>query len=599
MPDSSTRPPRPTTENPVEGRRSADALPFAFAFEVLHRRHRTIIYSSVIACALALAYLLLAGSYYTASTWLMTDTRRSHSPSVPGDAAVDPAVIESQIETVRSQKIAFAVINRLNLQNDPEFIQSGFLSRVLEAIKFGGKNGASSTAIQRRTLDSFERALKVNQINRSYVAEIRFTSTDPEKAARVANAVAESYIEDQLEARTSGATRAAAWIERRLDELRRQANEAVSALEGFRRENRIGSDSDAHLDAAQRATLRSLDAAAASARQSYDTFQNLTRYSKDVQQQLPPVTEARALSQALPPARPSWPKANLLIFLSLMAGCGVGVAIAFAQEHLDRSIRVPRRLEHELGMRCLGCLPVLRRRGMLADWRKIMTSPRRFRFRGRDPAALLNIAKPIARAGEALMSLGMASDGDQSVARAPAVGIVSAHPGEGKTTIAFSLARVISNAGKRVLLIDGDLRDPSLTRLLAPECKHSLPDALDGKLTTGDLPPCRQFGFSLLSAPLHALPKCPLEVLGSPAMRQVIGGGKKDYDYVIVDLPAALEHLDSQIMSDFLDAFVVVVEWGRTTVDDLEQAFTGASPVLDRLVGVLINKSPARGITAH
>ena len=82
-------------------------------------------------------------------------------------------------------------------------------------------------------------------------------------------------------------------------------------------------------------------------------------------------------------------------------------------------------------------------------------------------------------------------------------------------------------------------------------------------------------------------------------MRQVIGVGKKDYDYVIVDLPAALEHLDSQIMSDFLDAFVVVVEWGRTTVDDLEQAFTGASPVLDRLVGVLINKSPARGITAH
>jgi succinoglycan biosynthesis transport protein ExoP len=542
MPDSSTRVLRPTGI-PAEARRSADGLPFLLAFEVLLRRYRTIVFSTVIACALALVYLLLAGSYYTASTWLMTDTRRSHSPSVPGDAAVDPAVIESQIETIRSQKIALAVINRLNLQNDPEFAEPGFLGRLLEGIGFGGRNQASAATIQRRTLDNFEQALKVNQINRSYVAEIRFTSTDPEKAARVANAVADSYIEDQLEARTSGATRATAWIERRLDELRKQANEAVSALEGFRRENRIGSDSDAHVDAAQRTTLSTLDAAAASAKQSYDTFQNLTRYSKDVQQQLPPVTEARSLSQALPPARPSSPKANVLIFLSLLAGCGVGAAIAFAQEHLDRSIRMPHRLEHELGMRCLGCLPVLRRRTVLDDWRKVMKSPRRFRFQGRYPAALLNIAKPIARVGDALMSWGLAMDGHQSVARSHAVGIVSAHPGEGKTTIAFSLAHVIANAGKRVLLIDADLRDPSLTRLLASESKHSLPDALDGKLAPRDLPPCKQFGFSLLSAPLHALPKFPLEVLGSHAMRQVIGIGKEDYDYVIVDLPAALEHL--------------------------------------------------------
>jgi succinoglycan biosynthesis transport protein ExoP len=74
-------------------------------------------------------------------------------------------------------------------------------------------------------------------------------------------------------------------------------------------------------------------------------------------------------------------------------------------------------------------------------------------------------------------------------------------------------------------------------------------------------------------------------------MRDVIAVGKKDYDYVIVDLPAALEHLDAQIISNFLDAFVVVVEWGRTTIDDLEEAFN-ASGILDRLVGVLINKAP-------
>jgi polysaccharide biosynthesis transport protein len=320
-------------------------------------------------------------------------------------------------------------------------------------------------------------------------------------------------------------------------------------------------------------------------------FQNLNRYSKGTQQQSPPVTEARALSQALPPSQPSWPKANVLIFLSLMAGCALGAAIAFAQEHLDRSVRMPHRLEHA-GMRCLGSLPILNRRGRFSELRRDVKPSRRFRFRRHHPrAALLDIAQPIARAGEALMSLGFAVDGRQSEACSHAVGIVSAHPCEGKTTIAFSLAHLIANAGKRVLLIDGDLRNPALTRLLAPRCKSGLSEALDGRLAPGDLPPCMQFGFSLLSAPLDALPKNPAELLGSLAMRDVIAVGKKDYDYVIVDLPAALEHLDAQIISDFLDAFVVVVEWGRTTIDDLEEAFN-ASGILDRLVGALINKAP-------
>ncbi|HEY7243972.1 MAG TPA: Wzz/FepE/Etk N-terminal domain-containing protein [Xanthobacteraceae bacterium] len=598
MPDTSARPLRPAIEVPAEIRQSADDLPFVRVFEVLRRRRRTIVLSTLIACAFALAYIVLATPYYTASTWLMTDTRRSSSPSVLGDVAVDPAVVESQIETVRSQKIALAVINRLDLQNDPEFVRPDLLGRVLESLGFRGKDGESPAAIRRRALDSFERKLKVSQIDRSYVAEIRFTSTDPEKAARVANAVVDSYIDDQLEARTSGATRAAVWVERHLDELRSQANKAGGALDEFKRDNEIVNDSDAHLDDAPRARLRALTAAAVAARQSYDAFQNLNRYSKGAQQQSPPVTEARALSQALAPSQPSWPKANLFIFLSLMAGCGVGTAIAFAKEHLDRSIRMPHPLEHTLGTRCLGSLPILNRREKLSEWRKNVKPARRFRFRRRHPAAaLLNIAKPIARAGEALMSLGFNPDAGEPVACSRAVGIVSAHPGEGRTTIAFSLAHVIANAGKRVLLIDGDLRNPSLSRVLAPECKLGLPDALVGRLAPGDLPPCTQFGFSLLSAPLNALPKCPPELLGSPAMRDVIAVGKKDYDYVIVDLPAALEHLDAQIISDFLDAFVMVVEWGRTTVSDLEEAFN-ASPILDRLVGALINKAPARGI-AH
>src|SRR6185437_13167046 len=114
------------------------------------------------------------------------------------------------IETIKSEKIALAVITRLALDKDPEFIEPDLVSRLIGLVGFFSTPHTNIRDLrQRQAVDYFGRALSVVQVGHSYAAIIRFTSLDPEKAARIANAVCEAYIEDQLEARTSNATRAA------------------------------------------------------------------------------------------------------------------------------------------------------------------------------------------------------------------------------------------------------------------------------------------------------------------------------------------------------------------------------------------------------
>src|SRR5882762_10060189 len=121
---------RNTVELRSEVLEERDRLPLLKGLDIAHRRSSTVVAASAIGLGLGLLYLLFASSQYTAVARLVTDTRRTHSVPAPPDATVDPAVIESQIEMIRSEKIELAVIRKLGLQNDPEFVQQGFLNRL-------------------------------------------------------------------------------------------------------------------------------------------------------------------------------------------------------------------------------------------------------------------------------------------------------------------------------------------------------------------------------------------------------------------------------------------------------------------------------------
>jgi polysaccharide biosynthesis transport protein len=601
MPKPSAAP--KTVEFPFEGSDQRDRLPLLQGLEIVRRRRSLIVMAGALGLFVGLAYLLVAPPQYTAAARLATETRRAHAVPTSSEAVVDQSVIESQIEMIRSEKLSLAVIRKLGLENDPEFVGAGRLGRLMERIGLGDRDQAFAAAVrERRALDHFDRSLSVAQIGRSYIADIRFTASEPAKAARIANAVAESYIDDQLDALTSGASRAGSWIEQRLEELRRQADEAASALEAFKSANGITGAKAGTLADETQSRLRTLEAAAASYRHSYEIFQNLNRYSQNSQEQALPATEARVVSEALPPVSRSAPKTGVTLLLSLLMGCGLGAVLAIGREYFDHAVRDRHQLESELGIKCLGCLPLLSGRNVITNWhRRILKSRASFLRLRRPPPdrmiALFKQDRSHSHAGEILINIRVAIDARGHGSACRVIGITSARGHEGKTTLAVNLADSIADAGKRVLLIDGDLRGRSLTRLLAFDSTCGLSDALAHDLVLSDLLPCRNFSFHLLPQPLEQVTKCPPDLLSSEAMRELLAQAGKSYDYVIIDLPAALDYVDVPTMAGLIDAFVLVTEWQHTPMRELEQVLQASSLVSQRLVGAVINK--VEGNSAH
>jgi polysaccharide biosynthesis transport protein len=551
---------------------------------IIRRRRGTIILMTAGALSLAVCYLLIAAPQYTAAARLITDTRRSHSGPTQPDAPTDPTVIESQIETIKSERLALAVINKLDLQKDPEFNRTPMFSSMLGGLRTKAPDRDEPRGVaERRTIDQFARALKVVQIGRSYVADVRFTSTDPEKAARVANALADSYIDDQLEARTMTATRAALWLEVRINELRRQANEATRALDAFKL--RIGDNRERGTDGNEE--MRALEAAVDSYKRSYEVFQNLARYSQTAQQQSVPVTEARILSPALPPVEATSPRVGLILFLSMLTGCGLGVAAAFTREYLDRSVRSPLQLEQDLGIRYLGALPLLSGRHFITHKRGLPLLPS-LRLLGKSDHGI-PLFDPGGLGWETLVSFQFGILGGDEPSH-HSIGIISARTGEGKTTVAFNLAHAMASSGKRVLLIDADLRNPSLSRVLATRSDRGLLDAINGTLAPNDISQHDKYGFWFLpNLPGHN-PKSPPDMLSSAGMRDLLNGTKAAYDCIVIDLPSALDYIDVRAITNLLDGVVLVSEWGRTKMDDLENIVMRFPRLMERLAGAFINK---------
>ena len=560
-----------------EGARRAPQLALHELFFGTRRQIAIIVTATIAAFCFGLLYLSIVSPRYTAVAELLTDTQRFRSPLDAPNSSVDLSVIASQIETLKSETIARTVISRLGLDSDPEFVEPNLISRWIEA---GTPAATSERSRRRRAIDRFERALDVFLAGRSYAAVVRFTSVDPDKAARITNAICDAYIDDQFDAKTFNSTKANIWFERRLNELKTQSDLADRAMEDFRREN------PRQLDSLRQGQFQSIVAAAEAQKRAYDTFKNLGRYSQTVEQQAFPATEARVVTSAEPPLTRSWPPVGLTLLFSAIAGCGLGMTVAYAREHLGRTVRTRQHVERDLNVRCLGFLPLLRPPRRRKWWRF------EFRSYGKGGIARLNVGDSFSGAGESLIDVRVAVDACNRSPTGTSIGITSPRLGEGKTTFAFNLAKCIADGGKRVLLVDADLRSLSLTRELAPQSKRGLPEVLRGALALTDLAVMPGLGFHVLPHPLDRIPQRPPDILSSRQMREMLDSAKSTFDYVLLDLPPAIDHVDACASANQLDLFVLVAEWGRTKITDLEALCTRCDRIDERVVGIIVNKVP-------
>jgi uncharacterized protein involved in exopolysaccharide biosynthesis len=307
-----------------------DEGPVGFQLEPIRRHKLLILLCATFFFALGMVYLAAATPRYTAVAELLIDPKWSHAPGNEPrvENLIDIAVLESHLQMVRSEKIALAVIEKLSLAKDPEFIETGFLGKVFELVMRDWKVIDENL---HRAITKFKRSLSVRLLGRSYVIEIAFTSDSADKAARVANELAAVYIQDQLGARVEQSRQAGNWLQDRIKSLREQMTNAFRHMEDLKADH-AASTREGH------AKLRELEAEALTYKSMYEAF--LSRYVQTVQQQSFPVTDARVVTEARPPLRPSSPNPLYTVLLSLAAGLGFGSLVSFALEQ-RRAVRAP------------------------------------------------------------------------------------------------------------------------------------------------------------------------------------------------------------------------------------------------------------------
>ncbi|MGH0029744.1 MAG: CpsD/CapB family tyrosine-protein kinase [Myxococcota bacterium] len=171
------------------------------------------------------------------------------------------------------------------------------------------------------------------------------------------------------------------------------------------------------------------------------------------------------------------------------------------------------------------------------------------------------------------------------------IAVTSAMPGEGKTTSAINLAVVTSLAvGKRVLLIDCDLRRPKVHRTLGLQPEAGLAEVLTDEVSVEDAI-VKAENANLEVLPVRGRPANPSELLGSARMREVVQEVSQRYDRVILDTPAALGLPDAKAVADLCDGVVMVVRAGTTKQEDVQTMME----ILDRsrVLGLVLNGTRA------
>jgi succinoglycan biosynthesis transport protein ExoP len=327
--------------------------------------------------------------------------------------------------------------------------------------------------------------------------------------------------------------------------------------------------------------LRELETAANTYRGIYETF--LSRFTQSVQQQSFPSTEARVVTTASPPRGPSSPKVALTLALAAMSGLGLGLLSAFAREQLNRQIHTRAQLEGLLGASCLAVIPAFRRQKTIGG---------NLPAHGGASAAFQQIVEvgPFSATAEALRYIKVAIDLHQAGGKV--IGFVSALPGEGKTTIAAGFAAFAAKSGARTLLIDADMRNPSMTRTLGYNNAPGLINMIAEKSPLQDLTIADfRYLFDFVPSSTKTKPSNSADVLNSPAMKEFLKAARAEYDYVIIDLPPILPVVDVKAAAHLIDAFVLIVEWGSTSSDEVVKAVSASPIVAERLLGAVLNKA--------
>jgi succinoglycan biosynthesis transport protein ExoP len=362
-------------------------------------------------------------------------------------------------------------------------------------------------------------------------------------------------------------------------------------------------------------TLFSLEASAQSYRKLYDDF--LRKHTESVQQQTFPISDARSVSPAV--AVQTYPKPLLTWFAAIFGGAVLGIGCGALREMLDRGFRTREQVRSVLNTQCLALVPRLTDRvssrsafpSLPFMSRKAESLP--FTSRKAEFASSLArqltgealsptqsvlwtaVDSPSSPYAEAIRTIKLTLDLERQTNSSKVIGLTSCLASEGKSTVAAGLATLIGQSGASVILVDCDVRNPSLSRTLARDAKIGFLDVVAGKASLSDAlyeAFWKDHSTSMTFLPTVLNPDLPnpTELLASDAARKLVTSLASSYDYVIVDLAPLISAIDVRAASRVVDSYLLVIEWGATKVDAVQYALRNLPGVQENIAGVVLNK---------
>lgn len=273
---------------------------------------------------------------------------------------------------------------------------------------------------------------------------------------------------------------------------------------------------------------------------------------------------------ALVPGGPYKPNMRRNVTMAAMVGLILGVLLAFVFEFLDDTLKRPDELEKHLGVPVLGVIPKLD---------------------GESPDEAL--ADPRSAFSESYRSVRTSLQFATESGVPKCLLVTSPSAGEGKTTTALSLARHFAQLGRRVLLIDCDLRNPSLHRVLGSDNAVGLSNYLAGNINpAAAIRPTKTLRLTFI--PSGPLPPNPAELLAGPKMMSMLALACEKFDQVIIDGPPVMGLADSPILSNLASGTLIVVEAGSTRIATAKAALKRLIGARAHIIGALLTKYDAK-----
>jgi polysaccharide biosynthesis transport protein len=266
------------------------------------------------------------------------------------------------------------------------------------------------------------------------------------------------------------------------------------------------------------------------------------------------------------PTRPSRPRLGLNLVLSLLVGVGLGIALAFAMEQVDQKITNPGMVLSRLNVPLLGTIPK-------AD--------------NTDPAEALRDRK--SSIVEAYLSVQTNLSFATNHGFPRSVSVTSTRPGEGKSTSAFAIAQSLARSGKKVILIDADMRSPSVHHLLGWSNGEGLSNYLAG---SDDVPSLMRNADDLGIAIMTAGPQPPnaAELLSGTRFTQLLAALKDRFDHVVVDSPPVMGLADAPLIASFAEGAIFVIESSATGLNQAQVALDRLRSARVHVLGVILTK---------